>query len=80
MVQSAGPEKSRALYMNLDTGCFPNYPNGKQDDSHLQYMGAVCFAVLVARGLKDLGSPYADVLIENITVDPMELIYCKTNE
>lgn len=80
VVQAAGLEKSRALYMNLAAGCFPNYPDGKEDNSHLQYMGAVCFAALVARGLNNLGSPYADVLAEGIDVDPMELIRCKTNE
>lgn len=70
VVQAAGPEKSRALYMHLDAGCFPNYPDGKQDNSHLQYLGAVCFAALAARGLKDLGSPYAGVLAEGIEMNP----------
>ena len=80
MVQSAGQKKSRSFYMNLDAGCFPNYPNGKQDDSHLQYIGAVCFAALVARGLKDLGAPYADLLAEGIRADPIEMVCYKTNE
>lgn len=76
MVQAAGQEKSRTLYMNLDPAFYPNYPNGKQDDTHLQYIGAVCFAGLAAQGLKDLGGPYAEVLAEGMDIDLLEFVNC----
>ena len=42
---------------------YPNYPDGKEDNTHLRYLGAVRFTGLVAAGLQALGGPYADVLL-----------------
>ena len=44
-------------------GLYPNYPEGKTDNTHLRNPGAVAFAGLVAKGLQTLGGPYADVLL-----------------
>ena len=63
LVQQLGEPASRELYMIFAPGLYPNYPEGKTDNTHLRNPGAVAFAGLVARGLQTLGGPYADVLL-----------------
>ena len=63
-LKRAGEEESRNWYMNFDAGLYPNYMDGKEDNTHLRYAGAVLYAGLVAKGLKELGGIYADLLIE----------------
>ena len=63
-LKRAGEEESRNWYMNFDAGLYPNYMEGKVDNTHLRYAGAVLYAGLVAKGLKELGGIYADLLIE----------------
>lgn len=58
-----GEEKSKRYYMNFEAGLYDNYPEGKADNSHLRYDGAVLFAGYVAEGLKSLGGVYADVCV-----------------
>lgn len=55
--------RSRELYMVFAPNLYPNYPDGKEDNTHLRYLGAVRFTGLVAAGLQALGGPYADVLL-----------------
>jgi lysophospholipase L1-like esterase len=52
--------------MNIAPGEYPAYPNGLLDNTHLKHEGAVVFAGLVAEGLKELGAPYADLLVDGI--------------
>lgn len=63
LVQDLGEPASRELYMVFAPGLYPNYPDGKTDNTHLRYLGAVRFAGLVADGLQALGGPYAAVLL-----------------
>lgn len=63
-LKRAGEGESRNWYMNFDAGIYSNYMEGKEDNTHLRYAGAVLYAGLVARGLKELGGIYADLLIE----------------
>lgn len=63
-MKNAGEAESRNWYMNFDAGIYANYMEGKQDNTHLRYEGAVLYAGLVAKGLKELGGIYADLLIE----------------
>lgn len=63
LVQQLGEPASRELYMVFAPGLYPNYPEGKTDNTHLRNPGAVAFAGLVAKGLQALGGPYADVLL-----------------
>lgn len=63
LLEDLGEEKSRELYMVFPAGAYSSYPGGKEDNSHLRYLGAVRFAGLIADGLKLLGHPYADVLL-----------------
>lgn len=64
LVDSLGDRARTDFYMNLPAGVYPGYPNGLQDGTHLQPLGAMTFAGLVARGLYELGGVYRDLLCE----------------
>lgn len=63
LVEALGEGGSRSLFMIFAPGQYINYPQGMNDNTHLRYEGAVKFAGLVAQGLKNLGGPYAQVLL-----------------
>ena len=54
---------SRKWFMHLAPGEYPNFPDGKTDNTHLQYAGVVAFAELIAAGIAQLSSPYRDMLV-----------------
>lgn len=60
-----GDEASKRFYMNFEPGLYENYPDGKKDNSHLRYDGAVLFAGMIAKGLKKLGGVYAAVCVSD---------------
>lgn len=62
-LKRAGAEGSRKWFMNLEPGEYPSCPEGKTDNTHLKYEGAVFFAGLVAKGLKELGGIYEGLLV-----------------
>jgi len=62
-VERLGEEASRAYYMYFGPGLYPNFPEGSDDNTHLRYEGAVCFAGMVAGGLRALGAPYEQLLL-----------------
>ena len=62
-IEKAGDMVSRKWFMHLAPGEFPNFPDGKTDNTHLQYAGAVAFAELIAAGIAQLSSPYRDMLV-----------------
>ena len=62
----AGEAFSRRWYMNLQPG-EASCPEGKLDNTHLKYEGAVFFAGLIAKGLERLGGIYADLLLSEDT-------------
>lgn len=62
-LEKAGELATRKWYMNLEAGEYASCPEGKTDNTHLQYAGAVIFAGLIAKGLKELGGIYADLLL-----------------
>lgn len=64
-LEQAGPVGSAKWYMNIAPGEYPAYPNGILDNTHLNYVGAVNFAGLIAKGLRELGMPYSSLLLEN---------------
>jgi lysophospholipase L1-like esterase len=65
-LKKAGEKESRSWYMNFDKGLYKNYPDGKEDNTHLREKGAVMYAGLVAKGLHELGGIYADLIIEDV--------------
>ena len=61
-IEAAGAEESRRLFMNFPAGRYANYPEGKEDNSHLTADGARIFAGLVAADLWAKGEPYRAIL------------------
>lgn len=51
-IRAMGEEASKGLFMNVEPGLYPAYPNGSKDDTHTQRAGAELFARIVADGLK----------------------------
>lgn len=49
--QSYGPEKSKDLHLHFKAGEHPYYPEGKTDDTHLSYKGALEIAEIVVAEL-----------------------------
>lgn len=62
-IQKAGFVETRKWFVHVPEGTYPAFPEGKTDNTHLQYRGAVAFAGLIAEGLKELGGAYAELLI-----------------
>lgn len=54
-IRDMGEEASKGLFMNVEPGLYPAYPNGSKDNTHTQRAGAELFARIVADGLKQLG-------------------------
>ena len=50
--------------MYFSSGQYQNYPDGKEDNTHLRYEGAIVFAGIVAKGLKQLGGIYTELILE----------------
>jgi lysophospholipase L1-like esterase len=54
LLQALGPERSKLLFMNLEPGEHPYYPEGLKDNTHFNEYGARLIAQLVLEGVKDL--------------------------
>lgn len=63
-VSEAGDEGSKKWFMNFPAGLYENYPNGKEDNSHLRPEGAIFFAGMIASELEKLGGIYAELLLQ----------------
>lgn len=59
-----GPLRSRSLYLHGRRGELVNYPQGVDDDAHLNALGAQVVARMVADGIRSLGLTLADELKE----------------
>lgn len=65
-LKKAGEEKSRKWYMYFPEGTYRNHPEESKDNTHLRHEGAVNFAGLIAKGLKELGGIYAEIILDEI--------------
>ena len=54
-LRALGEEATRILYMNVEAGQYPAFPNGSKDDVHTQRAGAALYASIVAEQLKARG-------------------------
>lgn len=61
-----GAEASKDWYMHLPEGKYPYHMEGLADDTHLKYAGAVVYGGCIARGLKELGGVYKDLLLDEL--------------
>ncbi|MBQ8597802.1 MAG: rhamnogalacturonan acetylesterase [Lachnospiraceae bacterium] len=64
MMEKAGAERTKEWFMHLEEGRYPSHPEGLTDNTHLKYAGAVAFGGCIARGLKELGGIYKELLLE----------------
>lgn len=67
-LEAAGEEQSRKWYMYFPEGAYNTHPEESLDNTHLRYEGAVLFAGLIAKGLKEIGGIYQNMLIEEIAL------------
>lgn len=63
-MNEAGAVVTMGWFMNLAPHAYKSCPEGKVDNTHLQYLGAVTFAGLVAEGLRECGGIYAEMILE----------------
>lgn len=63
-LKKAGEPGSRRWYMYFERNMYENYPEGKQDNTHLRHEGAVMYAGFIAKGLRELGGIYKDLLLD----------------
>lgn len=57
-----GVEDSKRLFLNLEKGTSPNYPDGKEDNTHFTVYGASIMASLVAESILELKLPLTNAL------------------
>lgn len=62
-LKKTGDKDSRKYYMLLEPGEAAWAPEGKEDNSHLRYEGAMLYAGMIAEELTGLGEPYASLVI-----------------
>jgi len=63
LLQQLGPETSKSLFNYLQPGEHPNYPDGKQDDTHFSVLGARKMAELVLHDIRQLHSGLTDHIV-----------------
>lgn len=64
MLTEIGEEKSTLLFLQLEPGQNPNYPDGVTDNTHFSETGARMMAELVLQGLQELDHELADYIVE----------------
>ena len=55
LVRSLGEEESRKLYLHVEKGVYPAYPEGSADNTHTRQAGAEAYARIAAEGLRAYG-------------------------
>lgn len=64
MLTDIGEEKSALLFLQLEPGQNPNYPEGITDNTHFNETGARMMAELVLQGLQELDHELATYIVE----------------
>ena len=54
LVEDWGVQKSQLLYHHLESGEHPNYPDGREDNTHFSELGARKMAQLVLDGMEEI--------------------------
>ncbi len=54
-IRQVGEEESARMYMHVEPGVYPDYPNGQTDDTHTRRYGAEVYARMAAESLRSLG-------------------------
>ena len=64
LLQKYGEEKSKLLFLQLEPGEHPNYPEGKNDNTHFNELGARVIAQLVLSEIKNSKLELADRIVK----------------
>lgn len=64
LLQAFGPENSKLLFLQLAPGEHPNYPDGKEDNTHFNELGARKMAQLVLASIRTLNLGLADRIVK----------------
>ncbi len=64
LIVEMGVENSKMLFLHLTPGEHPNYPAGKEDNTHFNELGARKMAQLVLADLKALQLPLAERIVK----------------
>ena len=67
LLQRFGVENSKFLFLQLAPGEHPNYPDGKEDNTHFNELGARQMAQLVLASIKALHLDLADRIVKRET-------------
>ncbi|HMP88380.1 MAG TPA: rhamnogalacturonan acetylesterase, partial [Lacibacter sp.] len=67
LFQRLGAETSRLLFLHLQPGEHPNYPDGKTDNTHFNELGARLIAQLVLQEMQRLQVPLLKHLVKRLT-------------
>lgn len=62
LLKKTGEAGSRRYYMYFEEGIYDRHPEASRDNTHLRYEGAVEYGGMIARGLKELGGLYGDMI------------------
>ena len=66
LMQAMGPEYATLLFMQLEPGEHPAYPDGQKDNTHFNEYGARRIAELVLKGLKENGVELAERIVKPV--------------
>jgi lysophospholipase L1-like esterase len=64
LYQQLGVEASKLLFVQLQPGEHPNYPKGKEDNTHFSELGARLIAQIVLKEIKELKLELADRIVK----------------
>lgn len=63
LIVDLGEDRSRQLFLHLEPGEHPNYPDGAQDNTHFNESGARKMARLVLNGIRELNLELTQYII-----------------
>jgi len=66
LYQSFGEGQSRLLFLHLKPGEHPNYPEGKEDNTHFSALGAQKIAQIVLEEIRNLKLELADRIVRPV--------------
>ena len=64
LLQEFGPQQSKLLFLQLEAGEHPNYPEGKNDNTHFNELGARKIAQIVLSQIVKLRLELADRIVK----------------
>lgn len=67
LYQQMGKENSKLLFLQLQKGEHPNYPDGKEDNTHFNELGARLIAQMILQALKEQVSDLSQRVIAPTT-------------